>query len=331
MRLQGALRDIRDLRTGDADRALRRLDQTHDAARHGGFARARFTDDSKRLPLAQREIDVLRCDHRAALAKQAARFVGFAQTRRLQHDRLVIELAGRARNQTRDGLQQIPAVSRLRFAQKRLDGPRLFDFTQPQHGDVVGDLGHHAHVMGDEQNRRALLLAQFADQSQDLLLGGDVERRGRLVGDEQLRAQDQRHGDHDALALAARKLVRITVIQVLHIRQMHMLHHLQHALAPGPAIELGVGVEHFRDLVTDAVHGTERRHRLLEDHRHGRGTQGPHALGRGIEDVLALEQDLPARRRERLGQEPHHRERRQRFARAGFAHKAHRLAGPDAQ
>ena len=44
---------------------------------------------------------------------------------------------------------------------------------------------------------------------QDLRLDRDVERRRRLVGDQQRRAADQRHGDHRALAQAAGKLERI--------------------------------------------------------------------------------------------------------------------------
>ena len=38
---------------------------------------------------------------------------------------------------------------------------------------------------------------------------GDVERRGRLVGDQDVGLGDEHHGDHDALAHAARDLVRI--------------------------------------------------------------------------------------------------------------------------
>jgi hypothetical protein len=45
---------------------------------------------------------------------------------------------------------------------------------------------------------------QFLDEQQDLRLGGDIERGGRLVCDQQHRIEHQRDGDHDALALAAR-------------------------------------------------------------------------------------------------------------------------------
>ena len=53
------------------------------------------------------------------------------------------------------------------------------------------------------------------EQRQDLRLDGDVERGGRLVGDQQVRLVGERHGDHHALALAARQLVRIGVEPLL--------------------------------------------------------------------------------------------------------------------
>ena len=46
-------------------------------------------------------------------------------------------------------------------------------------------------------------------QLEDLRLHGDVERGGRLVGDQQVGLIGERHRDHHALALAAGELVRI--------------------------------------------------------------------------------------------------------------------------
>jgi hypothetical protein len=56
--------------------------------------------------------------------------------------------------------------------------------------------------------------ADLVEQLQHLLLHRDVERRDRLVGDQQLGLQRQRAGDADALALAAGELVRIAVERV---------------------------------------------------------------------------------------------------------------------
>ena len=52
-------------------------------------------------------------------------------------------------------------------------------------------------------------MAQLVEQDQDLRLDADVERRHRLVGEDEVRAERERAGDADALALAARELVRI--------------------------------------------------------------------------------------------------------------------------
>ena len=102
------------------------------------------------------------------------------------------------------------------------DGVERAGFDQPaaaHHGDAIGDLGDHAHVMGDEQHCGAVIALQVADQGQDLLLRGDVERRGRLVGDQQFRFEHQRHRDHDALALAAGQTVRIGSEDTLDLGQ----------------------------------------------------------------------------------------------------------------
>ncbi|MNL77344.1 hypothetical protein D3C87_2034970 [compost metagenome] len=62
--------------------------------------------------------------------------------------------------------------------------------------------------MADEEIGEPHLVLQFAHQVEDLRLHRDVERRGRLVADEELRLAGKSAGNRDALALAAGKLVR---------------------------------------------------------------------------------------------------------------------------
>ena len=81
----------------------------------------------------------------------------------------------------------------------------------PHHGDAVADLRRDAQIVGDEQHREAQPAADVGEQLQHLRLHRDVERRDRLVGDQQLGLHRQRAGDADALALAARELVRVAV------------------------------------------------------------------------------------------------------------------------
>ena len=58
---------------------------------------------------------------------------------------------------------------------------------------------------------RHALLAQVHQHPQHLRLHGDVEHRDRLVADQAVRVEHERGGDRHALALAARKLVRVAV------------------------------------------------------------------------------------------------------------------------
>ena len=55
------------------------------------------------------------------------------------------------------------------------------------HHHPVGGLGDHAEVVRDQDHRHCGLVLQVAQQVEDLRLDGDVERGGRLVGDQQLR------------------------------------------------------------------------------------------------------------------------------------------------
>ena len=107
------------------------------------------------------------------------------------------------------GRQQRPRVGMLRRREHALDRPLLDDLALLHHADDVGELAHDAEVVGDEQHRHAEPLLQLLQQREDLRLHGDVERGGRLVGDQQIGLVGERHGDHHALALAAGELVRI--------------------------------------------------------------------------------------------------------------------------
>ena len=70
------------------------------------------------------------------------------------------------------------------------------------------------------------------DELQDLGLDGHVERRRGLVRDEQLGLAGEGHGDHHALAHAARQLVRVLLDASLGIRDAD---HAQRLDRPGRA------------------------------------------------------------------------------------------------
>ena len=147
-------------------------------------------------------------------------------------------------------------------------------------------------------NRTAVPLAllQVADQLQDLRLRRDVERGGRLVGDQQLRLERQRHGDHRALALAAGELMRIGPAPRPADRGCRTSAAASSTRARSPAFDSArVDREHLADLVADRPQRVERRHRLLEDHaRSGAADARASRVVDAAQQVLALEQDRAA-------------------------------------
>jgi hypothetical protein len=111
-------------------------------------------------------------------------------------------------------------------------GIALFDqLAMLQHHDPVGDFGHHTKIMGDEHDGHVPAFLQVTHQFQDLRLGGDIECRGRLVGHQNGRLECQRHGNHGALALAARQLVGIGANDALWIGQADLAGQFQRTLA----------------------------------------------------------------------------------------------------
>ena len=96
-------------------------------------------------------------------------------------------------------------------AERRSPRSRPASTTSPRahHVDPVGEAADDAEIVGDEDDRHAEPALQVGEQRQDLRLDGDVERGRRLVGDQDVRIVGERHGDHHALALAARQFVRI--------------------------------------------------------------------------------------------------------------------------
>ena len=96
-----------------------------------------------------------------------------------------------------------PAKDPLRRPRPPRPGRRVHD------DDPVGRAGDDTEVVGDEDQRHAAARVASRRRSQDLGLDGDVERRRRLVRDQEQRVVRRRHRDHGALAHAAGELVRV--------------------------------------------------------------------------------------------------------------------------
>jgi hypothetical protein len=61
----------------------------------------------------------------------------------------------------------------------------------------------------DEEQSDPLFPLQLQQDAQDLRSHGDVQRRHRFVGDDELRVEREGAGDRDALSLTSAHVVRV--------------------------------------------------------------------------------------------------------------------------
>ena len=86
----------------------------------------------------------------------------------------------------------------------------LFDETPRIHdAEAVSHMRVDAHVMGDEQDRRANLALNAANHTEHLLLHQDIERGRGFVGDNEIRATDRGERKRGALTHAAGQLMGV--------------------------------------------------------------------------------------------------------------------------
>ena len=149
-------------------------------------------------------------------------------------------------------MEQLLRVRVLRIGEDLGRGARLDDLAAVHHLDRVRPLGGEAEVMGDQEDRRSHLAGELVELVENLALHGHIERRGRFVGDENLRPAGKAHRDEDALPHAAGELVRVLVDASGRVRDADHVEQLDHPrpcrLARGEAVHL----EGLGDLCTDA-------------------------------------------------------------------------------
>ena len=168
-------------------------------------------------------------------------------------------------------------------------------------------------VVADHQVGEAALGAQAREQVQHLGLHRGVERRGRLVEQQDLGLEHQRPGDGDALALAAGELVGVAEAEARV--EADVGQRLQHA---GVAAADAVDRERLGERRVDGALGVQRAVGVLEHHLHPAG-EGAVAPAR---HRLAADADLAAGDR----REAADRAQDRRLAGAGLADEAEGLA-----
>ena len=170
-------------------------------------------------------------------------------------------------------------------------------------------------------------LLHLANEPQNLLLHGDVERRRRLVRDDDLRLERERGGDQNALAHAAGQLVRIGAEHALRVSDVDFGEQFERAFVRSVRVHATPEPQAVCQLRLDAPAGVERGHRVLGHERDSVAEdRACFATWHGPQ-VSPFKQDLALRDSDRARQHAKQRLGDRGLAGAAFADEAERFAG----
>ena len=206
----------------------------------------------------------------------------------------------------------------------------LDDLPRIHHAHPVRHACNHAEIVRNQQHAHPLPALDVGQQVEHLGLDGDVERRRRLVGDQQLRTPGQRHRDHDALLHASGELERVVRQPPRRIGNAHRLEQAGGFVARGIATQ-AMALERLGDLCADRHHRIEAGRRLLEDHPDPPTAHPAHRrLGQG-EQVVPVQRHAATGDAAGVRQQARERKRGHRFAAARLAEQGEGFPGVDAE
>src|SRR6266849_7486280 len=176
-----------------------------------------------------------------------------------------------------------------RRGKQRLGIRGLDDPPKIHHGDAVGDVFYDRKVVRNENVGEAKPVLKVAQQVQDLRTDRHIQRRYRLVADDQLRFDRQRPRNGDALALPAGKFVGIAAREAR--LQSDQPQQFLDALATARGWYKIMQRQRFGQDLADRHARIKRRIGVLKDDL-GIAAEGAHLVRIQCEQVAALEVDL---------------------------------------
>ena len=162
--------------------------------------------------------------------------------------------------------QQRPGVGVAGVVVDLIRGADLHDVAGIHDGHTVGDVGHDAEVMGDEDDGEVIFDPHLLQQLEDLGLNGHVQSRRGLITDQDLRVAGHSDGDDDTLAHTARELVGILLEAHFRVGDADIPQVLEGLLPGGSALEALMELHGLHDLVADGLQGVQAGHGVLHDH-----------------------------------------------------------------
>ena len=116
----------------------------------------------------------------------------------------------------------------VRPGEDDLGGAELHQAPEVEDGDPIGHVPHDAEIVGDEEVGDLLLCLEFDEQVEDRSLHRHIQRRRRLVANDELRVAREGAGDREPLLEASRQLPR--TLAHVSLGEAHRTHQLEHSL-----------------------------------------------------------------------------------------------------
>src|SRR5579872_215477 len=237
------------------------------------------------------------------------------------------------------GAKQTFGIRMARIGEYFEGGSGFDDSPGVHHGNAIRDFADDSQIMRDEKKRQVQFRAKAHEEFENLLLHGDVERGGGLVGDQQARAHGESHRDHGALAKASGKLVRELTRALRRLGNGGAFERFDGAAANfGSRERWLMRANGFFDLRANAHDGIEGGHRLLKNHGDFAATQFAHffrhesgKIQAPPDSILRDFQPRASGAARAMRFEPHQAKREHRLAAAGFPDQAERFAFVEAQ
>jgi len=162
----------------------------------------------------------------------------------------------------RHGGDQLARVLLDGRAEEHVAVGALDDAAVAQHDDLLRHVADHAEVVRDDRYVSPSRLLQLVQQVEHLRLDRHVERGDGLVEHDEARAERERTGDPDALALAAGEAARVALGEPpAELDEVEQLGDAPSALLAPDAVDR----ERLGDRPCDRAPRVQRRDGILED------------------------------------------------------------------
>ena len=143
---------------------------------------------------------------------------------------------------------------------------RLDRMAEIDHHHLIGDMFDHRQIMADEDIGQPEFLLDIGQQVQHLRTDRHIQRRNRLVEHQNFGPQHQSARNGDALALAARKHMRIA--GRMFGAQADPFHHRHNSRSAIGCRHIGIDLQRLFQRATDRLAGIERAIGILKHDLH---------------------------------------------------------------